>query len=388
MSTTRHARQPLAAALGACALAALFVAACHAPATGEGEPKVHARPLEEAIRDGVAFLVRSQQPDGSWGTGVKTRGFEIMHSIPGSHDAFRVATTALAVLALEEALRAPTPFAQAKEAHARGLEYLVTHGEARRDTGDLLYNVWAHTYALQALASEMKANPDPRIRKSAEWHLDRLQRYETWMGGWFYYDFGAHTQTPSDGPSSFGAAAGLVALRAARDAGLDVPEPLVEHAVHRLEELRLPNGAYVYGDYLKYAPRHPANQPKGSLGRSQAGNFALWLWGSKKVGEPEARAGLDTFFREHLFIEIGRKRQYPHEAWYATAPYYFFFGHYYAARMLERFGDAGKAAYGARLAETILPFQEPDGSWWDYPLWDYDKPYGTAFAVMILLRCR
>ena len=32
--------------------------------------------------------------------------------------------------------------------------------------------------------------------------------------------------------------------------------------------------------------------------------------------------------------------------------------------------------------------QEPEGSWWDYPLYDYHKPYGTAFALMSLRRCR
>jgi hypothetical protein len=36
----------------------------------------------------------------------------------------------------------------------------------------------------------------------------------------------------------------------------------------------------------------------------------------------------------------------------------------------------------------VLPHQESDGSWWDFAMWDFHKPYGTAFAVMTLLRCR
>ena len=52
-------------------------------------------------------------------------------------------------------------------------------------------------------------------------------------------------------------------------------------------------------------------------------------------------------------------------------------------------GDSGKAAFAGRLAdEGILPNQDPDGSWWDFAMWDYHKPYGTAFAIMTLLRCR
>jgi hypothetical protein len=84
---------------------------------------------------------------------------------------------------------------------------------------------------------------------------------------------------------------------------------------------------------------------------------------------------------------MGRQRQYPHEAWYMTAPYYYYFGHYYAARVMERLGPAAREKYGAQLAETIVPHQEPDGSWWDYAMWDYHKPYGTAYSIMVLLRC-
>jgi hypothetical protein len=32
--------------------------------------------------------------------------------------------------------------------------------------------------------------------------------------------------------------------------------------------------------------------------------------------------------------------------------------------------------------------QEKDGSWWDFPLYDYHQQYGTAFALLSLARCR
>jgi hypothetical protein len=44
--------------------------------------------------------------------------------------------------------------------------------------------------------------------------------------------------------------------------------------------------------------------------------------------------------------------------------------------------------YAAKLAAAVVPHQEDDGSWWDYAMWDYHKPYGTSFAMMTLLRCR
>jgi hypothetical protein len=35
-----------------------------------------------------------------------------------------------------------------------------------------------------------------------------------------------------------------------------------------------------------------------------------------------------------------------------------------------------------------MAVQEKDGSWWDYPLYNYHRPYGTSFALMSLRCCR
>ena len=84
---------------------------------------------------------------------------------------------------------------------------------------------------------------------------------------------------------------------------------------------------------------------------------------------------------------MGRKRPYPHESWYQTSGYYYYFDHYYAARLIEMMDQEKRPALARQLAEFVAPHQEPDGSWWDYAMWDYHNPYGTAFAVMTLLRC-
>ena len=349
------------------------------PSAPQRDPKI-----AESIRRGVDFLVKNQNPDGSWGKATETRGFEVFNRVPGTHDGMRVATTALCVMALREVGE--------KDAHDRGVRHLVEHYEARRDDGLLLYNVWAHKYGLLALSIELQKTSDPdlkaKIRKAAEYQLDRLVRYEVYLGGWNYYDFDAKTQRPSMEATSFGTAAGLVALWEAKRAGIDVPPGLIGRATRRLEEMRLPTGAYLYAGDMRYTPRHGANKMRGSLGRTQSCNYALSLWGSKKVDEAKIRDGLDAFFKEHEFIEMGRQRQYPHEAWYSTAPYYYYFGHYYTALLLERLGEQAKQEYGQKLADVVVPHQEADGSWWDYAMWGYHKPYGTAFAVMTLLRCQ
>jgi hypothetical protein len=342
--------------------------------------------IDAAIARGIEFLKKSQNPDGSWGTGLETRGTEVFSMVPGSHDAFRVATTALGVMALRDAGLAGS------EPHKKAVEYLINHGDARRDDGSLMYNTWAHTYALEALAIEMRNPPfkgDPRLKPAAMAQLDRMVRYESYVGGWNYYDFKAHTQAPSMGGTSFGTAAGLVALWEAKESAIDIPEKVVTRAIHRLEDCRLPDGAYLYGADYKYRPQMPYNRPKGSVGRTQSGNYALWLWSRSKVGETEAIDGMEAFFRDHDFMNMGRKRPYPHESWYFTSGYYYYFGHYYAALLIEKLGpENGKKRFADRLASKILPYQEPDGSWWDYAMWDYHKPYGTAFAVMALTRLR
>ena len=302
--------------------------------------------------------------------------------VPGSMDAFRLGTSSLCVMALREA--------GAKAAHDKGLEYLLTAKDAKRDDGALIYNTWAHIYVVQAMSEEiLNGNKDPRIVEVAKRNLKEMVDYATYIGGWAYYDFNQHTQLSSMGPTSFGTAAGLVTLFEAKQAGLDVPEKLIAQSLHRLEQMRLPNGAFLYGSDYQYIPTLPANRPQGSVGRIQPANYALWIWKSKETSAERITAGLDLFFKEHKFLDMGRKRPFPHESWYQTSGYYYYFDHYYAARLLESL-DAGpaKTEYAKQIAANVLPHQEEDGSWWDYAMWDFHKPYGTAFAVMTLLRCK
>ena len=52
-----------------------------------------------------------------------------------------------------------------------------------------------------------------------------------------------------------------------------------------------------------------------------------------------------------------------------------------------RLPPAERPFYQDHLANLLLPLQEQDGSWWDFPLYNYHQPYGTAFALMTLKRC-
>ena len=100
-----------------------------------------------------------------------------------------------------------------------------------------------------------------------------------------------------------------------------------------------------------------------------------------------AQDWLDRLFARNLWLDIGRKRPIPHESWCQVAGYFFYYGHYYAALCIEQF-----PAERARRTGTTGPrpdaLQEKDGSWWDFPFYDYHQQYGTAFALMSLHRCQ
>lgn len=352
------------------------------PLSFDSAEPVRARSIDQAIAEGVKFLEKTQNFDGSWGTGLQTRGTEIMASIPGSHDAFRVAVTGLATMACREA--------HADRAADRGIDYLAKHAiEVRRTDPELLYNTWAHTYSLQALAMEYKRSHRKDVLLAAQTQVEMLTRFQDHMGGWNYYDFTAHTKSPSMGATAFGTSATLVALHEAQEAGIEIPPDMIARAVRRLAFCRQPDGSYLYGTDYQYIPRLPANQKKGGLGRMQAANFALLSWQSPKVTVADATEGYEYLIENHMWLGMGRKRPFPHEAWYQTSGYYYYFGHYYAARLIQTFlKPEDHAKYFEQLSQHILPYQESDGSWWDYAMWDYHKPYGTAFAVMSLLRIK
>lgn len=354
-----------------------------APATHPSADHVHARPLDQAIADGCDFLLARQNPNGSWGNPVASAVDDLYISVPGSHDTFKVASTALCVMALKAAGNSTA----AQRAHDRGVEFLLTHSHVKRDTGVLIYNFWAHTFVIQALAAESYTNKDPRVADAIRWQIDRLSRYESETGGWNYYDFGI-TQQPAGGSTSFCAGAGLLALHDARRAGFDVNQKMIDRALRRLADMRQPHGGYLYDMDLQYYPLLPADTLKGSIWRAQVANLALHTWKPKALDVATCAQGLKAFNTEHTVIEMGRKTVVPHSSWFQISGYYFYFDHYYAARLATAVGGDQGALSKRQIKGFILPLQEPDGSWWDYPMWGYDKPYGTALALLTLQECR
>jgi hypothetical protein len=152
-----------------------------------------------------------------------------------------------------------------------------------------------------------------------------------------------------------------------------------------VEHCRLPNGAFTYSTspISEIRSFESINDVKGSLGRIQVCNLAL-LRGGGKVSKEQISWGLDQFFEHHKFLDVGRMKPIPHEAYYQVAGYFYFFGHYYAGRLLEQLPPTERAKYASRLQKEILKTIEADGSMWDFYIANNTRPYGTAFGILTL----
>ena len=346
----------------------------------------------KSIDRGIYFLIGNQNKDGSWGSPRNTKGLNIYAPTFQSHYAFRLAVTALSTSALIEAGgNTPQTRAALKDSEAYLLEHLP---KLRRASADAMYNVWAHGYGLQALirmrARAKAAKNAPRVKQIEEviqTQFDRLNRYESVDGGWGYYDFRVGTQKPASSSISFVNGTVLVAFHEAKMAGIEPPPHLVKRALVALKRQHLPDGSFLYGEYLKNSPRKGINRPAGSLGRTQVGNLAMRLWGDKRITDQVIVDWLDRLFARNEWLGIGRKRPIPHEAWFQIAGYFYYYGHYYAGLLMDHVPQKDRARLQDHMATTIMKLQEKEGDWWDYPLYDYHRQYGTAMAVMILQKC-
>jgi hypothetical protein len=350
------------------------------------------REIDAAIERGIEFLIEDQNANGSWGSATKTKGLNIFAPIPGAHHAFRAGTTSLCLSALLETAEQNDAAAQATIDRAEN--WLYEHiSHLRRADGVAIYNVWGHCYAIQALVRlhsrhEGDSKQQERIADLLGEQFERLQRYESVDGGWGYYDFRYQANQPTSDSISFVNGAILIALAEARKLDIEPPQRMVDRAVAALQRQRKPDHSYLYGEYLKDRPAREINRPGGSLGRSQCCNAALRLWDDPKITDTVLSTWLTRLYLRNGWLDIGRKRPIPHESWMQVAGYFYYFGHYYAARALEQLPPEAQQRHAPYLAKLMLDRQEKNGSWWDYPLYDYHRPYGTAFALMTLHRCR
>jgi len=172
-------------------------------------------------------------------------------------------------------------------------------------------------------------------------------------------------------------------------AGFEVQQKSLDAALAALAHARLPSQAYTYtiSGVTQPGPLEGIDQVGGSLGRIQVCNLALFRGKPGSLAVSDLERGLELFFGEHRFLEICRTRPIPHEAYYHNAGYFYYFGHYYAACILQELPLAQRRDAAQKLADIVVGTQESDGSMWDYYMHSYPRPYSTAYGVMVLSRC-
>lgn len=349
--------------------------------------------IDATLRRGVDFLIQHQNANGSWGGPTRTKELNIYAPLPGAHHAFRAGASGLALSGLVDARDSR---AEAKAAVDRAAAWMAAElPHLRRADPTTTYNVWGHAYGLRALSRlyriETDASRKQQWARLAQEQVDLANRYEEVNGGWGYLDVFDElaTQKPSGIPTSFTTATLLLAMdEARREMAVKLSQRASQRALESIRIQRTPDFSYTYSFRHRMRPRLDINLPAGSLARSQACNACMRVYGDGAVTDEVIHTWAKRFLDREGFLANGRKRPVPHETHFRISGYFYYYGIYYFTESVRLLPKEAHAEYARRLAAILIERQEKDGSWWDYPLYDYHQPYGTGYALMALSWCR
>ncbi len=333
-------------------LAASLVVPAFAQAPAGADPAAVGLPAEitpatrAAIERGVAFLVSTQNRDGSW----RTRG---------SSGGYPVAMTSLAGLAL--LANGSTPAQGPCAPHvSSALTYVLK--SARRDgliaqLEEESHCMHGHGFALLFLAECYGMEEDPQrqaqIRAVLQRGIELTARSQSPAGGWLYTpdsrgDEGSVTVTQVQG------------MRAARNAGIAVPKRVIDSAMKYLERSTNPDGGIRY-QISDSGPSRPAISAAAVACYFNAGRY----------DDPLALRTL-----RYVEYELAPER--------ADASGYFghyYYAHLYMAQVMYLRGEEPWQNYFPAIRQALLEKQDADGSWDG----DHVGPtYGTSVALLIL----
>ena len=352
------------------------------------DPPPLAERVDQAIDGAVRWLLDNQRENGAWGSHHSPRPIEVFCSVPGSQQAFRIGTTCLCLMALMDTGRDD---AEVLRAIDRGFDYLLEDYDVKRQSGLEHYSVWAFGFMLQCLGERLEKFPDDprgdRMRAVCDLMVLRLQRHQCLDGGWGYLSLDeVPTYKPSFTSMSFTTATLVVGLQRAREVGLEVEQKMLDRALDSIERCKTPTGYYTYGPLWNKMPAAGINQEKGAACRTPACLYAVDLFRDNVEEDEYARSLQNLLVKNRRMQILGLRRPIPHESWYQISGYFYLYGHAYAGYVLDGMSDVARRRFSPALAEAVFVTRQPDGSFWDYPLYSYHKPYGTAYALIALTR--
>jgi hypothetical protein len=260
-----------------------------------------------------------------------------------------------------------TPPSQAEKV----LEYILASEIERKALRgpDVWGNVWSIAFLTRCYKKAQFKDKKEPIRAKIEACIGALTRQMGPDGGWMYYDFAHKTS------ASFVGQAAINHLLDAKEAGITIPDQIVERASQHLASCKQSAGIFMYRTGVKQTV-------EGSAARAPGCEMALIRTG--KGSKADLAIAVENFFKYRHIIEKIKGKKGTHMGTGGTAPYYFLFGHYWTARAIKELDKGQQGTHQARMRDLILQDQEGDGSFSDWPLTKPHKEYGAAFGALIL----
>jgi hypothetical protein len=293
----------------------------------------------KAAERGLVYLADRQLEDGSFGTRGNGRNVAV------------VGLAGMAFLACGS-----TPGRGEFGANIdRCIDFLIENssesGLIAAPEGSTRGPMYGHGFAALFLAEVHGMTDRPRVRERLRAAIELIVASQNAEGGWRY------EPAPRDADVSV-TVCQVMALRAARNAGIAVPKETIERSIAYVKNCQNDDGGFRY---------MVAEGPPGSgFGRTAAGVVALYNAGLYEG--PELSAAL-----EYLDQHRPTKEGAPTEA-------YYFYAHYYAVQAMWHAGGERWRSWYPAIRDQLLQRQRSDGSWMD----PVCPEYGTAMACIIL----
>lgn len=306
--------------------------------TNRSHPAAVPVPTKAAIRRGLVYLQSRQNEDGSFGRGGYGRNVAIVGlagmaflshgSTPGRGEFGRNVDRCLryVLAAVQE----------------NGL--IATANDEGRG------RMYGHGFATLFLAEAYGMSPDGQVRDKLRRAVRLIVESQNALGAWRY-------EPDSQDADISVTICQVMALRAARNAGLFVPNETIDRCIDYVKRSQNADGGFMYMQ----------TQPGVSMfPRSAAGVVALHSAGIYEGDEVEN--GL-AYLMQHVPRPEARDQDG-----------HFFYGQYYAVQAMWQTGGERWNQWYAAVQETLLARQRNDGSWFDA----IGSEYATAMACLVL----
>lgn len=302
--------------------------------------------IDESVDKALAFLHNTQKSDGSWTAGNR------------SH----VGVTGLAVMAFLSSGHTPGEGKYGKTI-SKGVEWMLTrqkpNGLIADDGGHEMYHHGIATLMLSEVCGMLDKKQGKEVRKAVEKAvllILKAQRIQgSARGGWRY------TVTHQDGSDISVTGWQVMALRAARNLGCDVPAKTIENAVTYIKSCQDGrSGGFRY-------------TPGGSVTIPCTGTSILAL---ELCGKDEHKS--EDVLKAGAYLV--RTNNLP--KW---GDYHFSYSIYYGAQAAFQLGGNYWSTYRSRLHFLLPRHQGTTGSWQGggYEA-SYGPNYSTAMAILAL----